>query len=62
MEHINKLNNMKKYMKPIIIGLIAGALPYLFGFPIVTIGWWILMPIFSLVIWFGIEVFKYIRR
>ena len=53
---------MKKYMKPIIIGLIAGALPYLFGFSIVTIGWWILFPIFSLVIWFGIEVFKYIRQ
>lgn len=53
---------MKNYIKPIVIGLIAGALPNLFGFPIVTIGWWILFPIFSLVIWFGIEVIKYIRQ
>jgi len=53
---------MKEYIKPIVIGWIAGILPYFCGYTIMDTRWWFLMPIFSLVIWFGIEVIKYIRQ
>jgi hypothetical protein len=42
---------MKKYLKPVIIGMIGGFLPTLFGYTIITWQWWILMPIFSFFVW-----------
>ena len=51
---------MKKYVQPIVIGLIAGVLPTLFGYSINTYQWWILMPIFSFMIWLMIKTIKYI--
>jgi hypothetical protein len=53
---------MKEFIKPIIIGIIAGTLPYLFGYSIKTWQWWPLMIISSFMIWFIIKVIKYIKK
>jgi hypothetical protein len=53
---------MKQYLKPILIGLIAGILPNLFEYSIITWQWWGLMLLFSFMIWFIIHVINYIWK
>ena len=46
----------------IIIGVISGFLPTLFGYSINVWQWWVLMPLFQVTLWFAIQVIKYIRK
>jgi hypothetical protein len=56
-----KRKDMKKFIQPIIIGVIAGTLPYFIGYDITMWMWWILMPTFSLIIWLLIIACKFIN-